>query len=107
MQQPQAVRDAVIIKWCQEDLKLLLGEVPILQQHDLLSTQWTKATRENAFHLDIGRTVVAGQSAPRGPQLEQQPQEAPQQEGQEMMSQAVHRWSHENMSTQEVEQLII
>ncbi len=58
-------------------------------------------------HLDIGRTVVTGQSAPRGPQLEQQPQEAPQQEGQEMMSQAVHRWSNENMHTQEVEQLII
>ena len=49
MQKPRAVRDEIIIKWCQEDLKLLLGEVPILQQHDLLSTQWTKATRENAF----------------------------------------------------------
>ena len=45
MQQPRAVRDEIIIKWCQENLKLLVGGVPILQQHDLLSTQWTAGAR--------------------------------------------------------------
>jgi len=90
-EEPQEGRDT----W----LALLLQAPEGKEPQEAQSAQWTKAT--------VGRTVVAGQSAPRGPQLEQQPQEAPQQEGQEMMSQAVHRWSHENMSTQEVELLII
>ena len=64
MQQPRAVRDEIIIKWCQEELKELLDEKPILQQHDLLGTQWTKATRENAWALDIFRTVVPAQMTP-------------------------------------------
>ena len=65
MQQPRAVRDEIIIKWCQEDLKLILGDVPILQQHDLLSTQWTQATRQNAFALGIMRSVLSGQMTAR------------------------------------------
>ena len=65
MQQPRAVRDEIIIKWCQEDLKLILGDVPIPQQHDLLSTQWTQATRQNAFALGIMRSVIAGQMTAR------------------------------------------
>jgi len=61
MQQPAAVRDEVIIVWSQQELKQSLGEVPVLQQHDLLGTQWKKAARESAFALNILRTVIAGQ----------------------------------------------
>ena len=61
MQQPAAVRDEVIIVWSQQELTQSLGDVQVLQQHDLLGTQWRKAARESAFALNILRTVIAGQ----------------------------------------------
>ena len=65
MQQPAAVRDGVIIKWSQEELREIVGENrPIWQQHDLLGTQWQKACRENAFVLEILRTVIGGNMTP-------------------------------------------
>ena len=63
-QQPRAVRDEIILKWSQEELRTLLGAVPILQQVDLVGTQWTKKTRENAFTLNIVRTPIAGGMTP-------------------------------------------
>ena len=59
MQQTAAVRDEVNIKWSQELLHMEAEERAVLLQHDLLGTQWTKATRSNAFNLSIGKTVIA------------------------------------------------
>ena len=58
--QPAAVRDAIVVGWCTQDLANERGAAPTVQQHDLVGSQSTEAIKKLRMHLHMLDALIAG-----------------------------------------------